>query len=190
MLDARGQVVGILGGSMSPGVRAGGRVGRGSLAVFTPFTIVTAATPISLVPQTSAGAPKSIFVLQKEGALTPELFPHPSLTFGGTAAVLPKNDSLVPEGATQFSRRDPFVHVFTIWDRKEKKNSKGLFSAHIYDATNQVRMSLKEKKVSIPESPSRIAFTVSPATLEPGIYRVDVHFNAQPVWRTFFTVVD
>jgi hypothetical protein len=37
---------------------------------------------------------------------------------------------------------------------------------------------------------SRIAFTFSPARFTPGIYRVDVHVEDKPVWRSFITITD
>jgi hypothetical protein len=64
-------------------------------------------------------------------------------------------------------------------------------SAQIFDAANRLLGTITGKKFTLAENmPTTLTFGFSSATLTPGIYRVDVLWNDQAVWRTFFTVME
>lgn len=91
---------------------------------------------------------------------------------------------------SEFSRKDKAAWIYTLWQKKEK-NAKGLVSAKVYDFRNHLLVDVAPKKISAPDGPpARVAFDFALAGFTPGIYRVDVLWNGQPAWRTFFTVTD
>lgn len=38
--------------------------------------------------------------------------------------------------------------------------------------------------------PGAVSFSVSPKTIQPGFYRVDVMWNGQPAWRAYVRITD
>ena len=116
--------------------------------------------------------------------MTDALYPIPDLIYGATSNRVTKNASdPLPPDASDFSRRDPQIFVYTMWSRKSKDN-KGSFAARVYDASNKVRYQIAPKKLTIPSETTRLSFSIAPSTLEAGIYRIDLIWNDRAVWRT------
>jgi hypothetical protein len=151
----------------------------------------TAATPITVLPASNRLEPASFQALLNRGDLTAPLKPTPSLLYGGSArSVAKRPDDLSTADATEFSHRDQFAWIYTLWEKKDK-NGKGAVSAKVYDSHNRVVVDVTPKRVSLPEGPPlRVAFDVPLDKFSPGVFRVDVLWNDQPAWRTFFTVTD
>jgi hypothetical protein len=188
LLNPSGLVAGIIGGSTMPGARVTRLASSVSRALWSPATNEIAATPINLLP--SPGSTSS--TLQKlfdAGVLTPPLVPSPSFLFGGSTKSMPKKlDSTIDTG--EFSHADQVAWIYSMWQKKEKEG-KGAVSARIYDYRNQLVIDVVPKKVSLSENaPLRVAFDVPLKDLQLGLYRVDVLWNSQPAWRTFFKVMD
>jgi hypothetical protein len=189
LLDNYGRVVGILGGSVTPGARFSGRAMSLSPALWNTFNIQNAATPISEVREPSA-SPKKFEALLRDGTLTVPVTPMPEFFYGGVTNALPKHASDgLPRDLSDFSTRDTQIWVFALFSRKGKL-SKGEVSVNVYDPLNRLRVSGPSKKVSLPEQPERISFSFSPASLTPGFYRVDLNWDGRPVWRTFVRITD
>jgi len=190
LLDVFGRVVAILGGSLTPGARVGGRAINLSPALFNSFSAENAATPIPAVFDKVQGDGKTLADLSKEGILTVPLAPMPEFMYGGTSADLPKRASdPLPREVSDFSSHDPQICVSTLWMRRAKL-SKGQVSANVYDVLNHLRVKVEPKKVTLVEAPLRTAFTFAPSSLQPGVYRIDVNWDDQPVWRTFVHITD
>jgi len=80
--------------------------------------------------------------------------------------------------------------VYTFWQKKDKA-AKGTIGAKVYDVQNHLAVTVPPKKATlVQEVPSRSAFSFSPAQLTPGVYRVDVLWLDQVVWRSFFRIVE
>jgi len=172
----------------------GSRVNRESIAVsntaWTSLNRVTA-TPISLVPDAATETPVSLKVLADSGAFSPPIAPFASFLYGGTTTSLPADPSApARRDVNDFSRKDPAIWVYTFWQKKDKA-AKGTIGAKVYDVQNHLAVTVPPKKATlVQEVPSRSAFSFSPAQLTPGVYRVDVLWLDQVVWRSFFRIVE
>src|SRR6185437_11656448 len=99
--------------------------------LFRAVAAMNAATPITLVAQGPRAEYATLADLALKGVLTSEIVPLSAVSYGGTAASVPANaGSSMPTDVSDFSRRDPAVHVYTMWQRKEKA-SKGTFAAEV-----------------------------------------------------------
>jgi hypothetical protein len=185
-----GEVAGIVGGSVSPG----SRFGRYAMSVSPSLwsrVVDVAATPIGWLPDSDQAAAVTLGDLLAQGVLTPPLTPTPSIIYGGSARSVSKtpNDTSTND-TSEFSRRDRVAWIYTLWQKKDKIG-KGVSSAKVYDYRNRLVVDIPPKKISLPDSPpTRIAFDFKIETFPAGIYRVDVYWNDQPAWRTFFRVTD
>jgi len=135
--------------------------------------------------------PVSLKTLTDSGALCAPITTFASFLYGGTTIKLPSDPSApAPHDVSDFSRKDPAVMVYTFWQKKDK-NAKGTIGAKVYDIQNHLLVTVPPKKATISEAfPSRSSFSVVPGSLTKGVYRVDVLWQDQVVWRTFFRVVD
>lgn len=189
LLDASGRVVGILGGSCAPGARSS-RVGSWiSPGLWTRVDVHNGATPITALTKPPY-SPSTLETLTQQRVLTPPFQPVPYLTYCGTTRTLPKALNLLMQDSFEFSRADPQLFVYTMWQKKDK-TSKVLFSARVYDAINRSLVEIEPKKVSLMENAPSVAwFSLVPDSLGLGTFRVDILINGLPVSRTFFQVVE
>jgi hypothetical protein len=191
LLNPNGMVVGIVGGSITPGSRFSRRAMSVSPGLWSKLNAETAATPINVLPPPNRFQPASFQSLLDRGVLTIPLTPTPSLLYGGSArSVGKRSNDLSTTDASEFSHRDQFAWIYTLWQKKDK-NAKGVVSAKVYDSRNRLVVDVTPKRVSLPGGPPlRVAFDVPLDKFSPGVFRVDVLWNDQPAWRTFFTVTD
>src|SRR5262249_47209837 len=128
--------------------------------------------------------------LLAKGELTQPLTAMQEFLHGGTALELAKGSAVSPsQEVSEFSRKDANVWVYSMWLQKGKL-SKGILSASVYDERNQLRVSVPAQKVSLSNRMTRTSFGFSPASLQPGVYRVDLIWDEHPVWRTFVRITD
>jgi hypothetical protein len=190
LLDSQGKVTAILGGSVVPASRFDGR----NMTISPKLGIVTyalsAATPVSAVAARISENGSPLAELAATGNLTAALSSTDALLYVATAAEMTKaaTDPL-PRDMCEFSRRDKQVWVISEWIQRGKI-SKGLLSGSVWDEQNRLRVKVEPKKTSLSLSPLRTGFGFVPAALEPGIYRVDVIWDGQPVWRTFIRITE
>ncbi len=189
LLSTEGKVVGVLGGSTLPGSRFGHKNLSVNPSLFFSMSANSAATPITLVR--AAAAPLTIQNLHSEGVMSRPVVSMPSFQLGGTSLALKNVPPLaLPPSVSEFSRKDPEVWVYSLWQRKDKL-SKGMVSAEVYDPQNRVRVRVAPKKINIPiDAPLQYGFTFPTASLPAGSYRIDLLFDGQAVWRTFITITD
>lgn len=188
LLDLFGHAVGILGGSLTPGGRFG-EVMNVSPGLFHSFSSAAAATPVSMVPATVADAPKSLDELRATGVLSAPISAMPEFLYGGTSNSLAKGATDLPHEVSDFTTHDAQVYVYSLWARKGKQ-SKGEVSGSVYDAMNRLLVNVASKKINLSVSPTRVAFSFSPAAMPSGIYRVDLNWDGKPAWRTFVRITD
>lgn len=190
LMDGYGKLIGILGGSLTPGSRFNRHLMSVSANIWGKLQQGNAAVPITLIPEKLPEQTTSIQKLQESGALSQPIVPTPNLMYSGTSNTMPKDPLLTPPDVGEFNRKDPDLWVYTIW-RRNTKVSKGMLSATIYDAKNSSRFKLTPTQVKIPSDvPIRSAFKFAPSQLEAGMYRVDLFWDDVPVWRTFFAITD
>jgi S1-C subfamily serine protease len=191
LLNPMGEVVGIVGGSVAPGSRFGAYAISVSPSLWSRLNMDVAATPIAALPSPDQATAVTLGDLLAQGVLTPPLTPTPSVVYGGSARSVSKaaNDTSTND-TSEFSRRDRVAWIYTLWQKKDK-NGKGVTSAKVYDYRNRLLVEIAPKKISLPDgAPTRVAFDFSIETFPAGLYRVDVYWNDQPAWRTFFRVTD
>ena len=190
LLDSYGRVVGILGGSLTPGARVERRAVKSSQGLWTLTGPANAATAISEVPRSLPATVQSLEELARAGILTPSITAMPEFLYGGTVATLPKRaEDPMPPDAAEFSPRDAVVNVYSFWKR-EAKISKGEISASVYDVGNHVRVTIPPKKFTLRDEPTRISFGFAPTPLQPGLYRIDLLWDGRPAWRTFIRITE
>jgi S1-C subfamily serine protease len=198
LLNEYGEVIAIVGGSLIPGAsatllsetaspvpRAGSRVYfRGGLAV----PITTIAAPSLELP----GTPLS--TLADRGEFLPPVMASRNVVYGQLARSIGNKGGLpFPlEGGDVFSRRDPKLHVYVLWEGKEK--AKGQVTMRIYTVDNQLlnkAMVEKPIKFSLGRAEQKVtSWEVEILKLPIGIYRVDVWMDDAPAWRTFFRITE
>lgn len=189
LLNPKGQVAGIVGGSTVPGSRFGKLAISMNPALWSRHSEDVAATPISLLPAQRTDVQKLSDLIDR-GVLTPPLVLSASFDYGGSARNISKNPLGDTVDASEFSHADQVVWIYTLWQKKTKE-SKGIVAAQVYDYRNQLLVDVVPKKVALVESrPVRIAFDFPLKSLSAGTYRVDVLWNGLPAWRTFITVTD
>ncbi len=198
LLNEYGEVIAIVGGSLIPGAsptillgtaspvpRAGSPVYfRGGLAV--PITTVSSPSP------DLAGTPLN--TLADRGEFLPPVMASRNVVYGQLARSIGNKGGLpFPlEGGEVFSRRDPKLYVYVLWEGKEK--IKGQVTMRIYTLDNQLlnkAMVDKPLKFSLGRAEQRAtSWDVEILKLPLGIYRVDVWLDDAPAWRTFFRIAE
>lgn len=192
VLNEYGEVIGMVGGSLVPGAAFledaafGARIGvlggpsRGTLAV-----------PISLVDE-SSGPATTIEGLASSGQFMLPMVSSENALNGTLARTINrKTDPPQPiDAKSEFSRGDSQGMLLLTWLPKEKR--KGTPSLRLYDLDNHLLSELQNKK-KITVNPNRLSYSawdLNFATLPAGIYRLDVSFDGDIVWRTFFRMVE
>jgi len=190
LLSPSGEVAGVVGGSVIPGARFGQHALSVNPALWPRLNDEVAAIPIVLLPAADHATPATLPQLLSQGLLTPPLAPVASLVFGAATRNVPKGarDENIRDTA-EFSHGDGIAWVYTLWQKKEK-NGKGLVSAKVYDQRNRLLVNVAPKKIGLSDVPLRVAFDFPLQSFAAGVYRVDVLWNDQPAWRTFFRVTD
>jgi hypothetical protein len=186
VLDAYGQVIGILGGSLIPGSesvhRPGSKLGKTELL----------ATPISLVPVTAAQTPATLADLAAKNQFIGPL-PRDNSVYeahiGKDYVKLSTQAANIREVTDEFSSKlDSFAMVVT-W--APKKKIKSTVQMVVYNLDNVIVAKGPVSKLDIqPAESSFSAWKVSLSTLQPGEYRVEVLVGDQPQWRSFFKVIE
>jgi len=188
VLDPQGRVIGIMGGSVLPGLRYGGRKLISNPALRSNADSVNGITPLSSLPQPSADKSATFAELLASGVLTAPVSELDELIYAMPARDMTKSASdPLPRAITEFSVTDKTIWILSEWQRKGKE-SKGLVSTKVYDDQNRQRAEAPPKKLSLPYEPMRIGLPLVPAQLGPGMYRIDLLWNDQPVWRAFITI--
>jgi S1-C subfamily serine protease len=190
LLDLRGKVVGILGGSVMPGTRFDSHHMSVNPALHISAGMVAAATPLPGIPPRERDVASTLGELIDKGILTPPLADMDGLIYVTTSLDVSKlADAPLPRDVCEFSHQDKQVWVTSEW-QKRGKVAKGMLAAKVYDDQNRVRIAITPKKVSLPLSAMRSTFSFPLDQLSPGIYRIDLFWNDNPVWRTFIRLTD
>jgi hypothetical protein len=190
LIDEEGKTVGILGGTLTPGLSRTEAYVLGAPG-FRLANTSSMASGAADLPVTFASVGKQLTDLRNENVLTPLLNPMPEFVRGGTTAQLPKDAadlSLVDK--TEFSARDDAqMIVYSYWIKKSKL-SKGELSAQVFDVANQLRGSIPGKKLSLGDREQRFSVALAPKGMSAGYYRIDICWDGKPVWRTYVRIVE
>lgn len=198
LLDEFGDYVGVIGGTVLPGASAlkmldllaehrpapGGSmiVENGAMAV-----------PISQIPENPASPAKTALAeLNQRGEFLSPVTKSDLVGFAQLAVVTGKGSdrSKMPrEYRWVFSRREGHAMVFIHWQPARKVKGKAML--RVFDADNHKLAESKPDTLNLaPGGFLQSAWDVPVERLAPAIYRVDILFDDQTVWRDFFRVTD
>jgi trypsin-like peptidase len=198
LLDEFGDYVGVIGGTVVPGVSAMKmldlmREGPSSKTDIITYENGAMAVPISQVPEVSASsAETSLEELGRRGEFLAPITKSGLIGFAQLAVSTGKagNRSNVPrEYRSVFSRREGHATVFVNWQPTRKAKGKAVLQ--VFNSDNRKVAESKPQDLSL--SPGNFlasSWDVSLGNLTPAVYRVDLLFGEQTVWRDFFRVTD
>ena len=179
LLDHYGKVVGVVGGSLSPGMGLDHRNIPIDLIVTSPGSSMISVTPIEAISLQPPYPAATLQNLLGSGVLTPPLSKTPVFNFGTVTDKVDTDSSYVSR--TQFSRKSSNIVVYTQWQGKEKIK-KGAISMNIYDVNNRLRSKTEPRTLKLsPEKLIRFHYTFNAANIEAGLYRIDLLWDGVPV---------
>lgn len=196
LLDNYGRVVGVLGGSVLPGVESLRRTGSTEF-ILAGFASANAATPlvvpISAIPeQLNSIQPVMLSALAAQGLFIKPLSRDSQVMSGvlcrnyrelGQVAFFPENQT------SQFSRANDTLAVVITWTPTAKIKSTSQFE--VYDLDNHLVGQTRLQKISLePRVTAYSAVKIALSSLRPGTYRIDLLLGDAPEWREFFRVTD
>ncbi|HEV2305343.1 MAG TPA: serine protease [Candidatus Acidoferrales bacterium] len=187
-LDVYGRVIGVLGGSLIPGIETLRDSHDESLdAAFVPLV-----TPVSLLPLDAAAhqalslsdlAAKNEFVQPLSGGLILSGTLCKNFTKVGDVALTPMDQ------ATRFSRTRDEVAIVITWT--PDRNVKDKLQLRIFALDNHLVEESQPAKIELwARETAYSGLRVPIASIQPGTYRADLFLGEQPVWRTFFKIIE
>lgn len=194
LLDEDGRVVGILGGSLVPGLeslsRPGGREYMQSGAPLpglgAPLVVPISAVPEQLNPAQSA----TLTTLAAQGFFVLPLSRNTQVLNGvlctgyqqlGRVALSPLDPTF------EFSRARDSLGVVITWTPDKKFKSTVQFQ--IYDLDNRLLEQTRPAKIDLePQVTAYSGIKIPLSSLQPGMYRIDLLLGDAPQWREFFRV--
>jgi hypothetical protein len=198
LLNEYGEVIAIVGGSLIPGASAtilfetASPVPRAGSPVYLRGGLAVPITTVSSPSLDLAGTPLN--TLAERGEFLPPVTAARNVVYGQLARTISKKDGLSSplEGGEVFSRRDPKLYVYVLWEGVEKV--KGQVTMRMYTLDNRLLnpvMVGKPTKFSLGRAEQKVTlWGVELLSLPIGIYRVDVWLDNAPAWRTFFRITE
>jgi hypothetical protein len=194
LLNEYGEVIATVGGGLIPGASAtilfetASPVPRAGSPVYLRGGLAVPITTVSLPSLDSAGTPLN--TLADRGEFLPPVTAARNVVYGQLARSIGNKGGLSSplEGGVVFSRRDPKLYVYVLWEGREKV--KGQVTMRIYTLDNQLLnkgMIDKPMKFNLSRAEQKVtSWETEFSKLPIGIYRIDVWLNDAPAWRTFF----
>jgi hypothetical protein len=196
LLDEYGDVIGVTGGLLVPGVSTleGVRAGvPASLLLAGGLAVPAMATPMSQISVPAPGVnTTTLEELTQTGQFVAPVVHREDILFGTMARELRREkDGLVDavQEKYEFSRSDGHAAVLLSLDPTRKQKVATTIS--IFDLDNKA---VSQSAPDVSATPGGKLVFLSKALdigkLEAGVYRLDVVMNGNPVWRTFFRITD
>ena len=190
LIDEDGKLVGVVGGSLTPGSRPS-RLVREQVLNFSIEAPANSGAAISLLPASIPAAGSSLADLAASRVLSPPVNLMPEFHYGGVTRDLTKNGSeRSVRDEREFSSRDDIpINVYGYWVKRGKV-SKGEISAAIFDASNHQWAAFPPKKITLKDDEQRVAISFSGKGLRAGYYRIDMCWDGQAVWRAYIHITE
>lgn len=188
LLDPYGRVIGLLGGSLTPGMRINTLKAAitGALAFRKGYLV--SAIPIDKNKLRINSPAVKLDRLYNLGILTTPLSPTPVFKYGTVTDKIADDHSFTAK--TQFSPSDSEIIVCTNWERT-KQIKEGIISMNVFDASNRPRFKVEPYNLRLPKKGTyQNYYRFNPRNLEPGAYRIDLFWDGLPVWRSFISITD
>jgi S1-C subfamily serine protease len=188
LLDNYGNVVGIIGGSVAPGMYGDHRKASGALILLRPASSLVSATPIDGIALRPEFPAASLQNLLETGILTAPLSSTPEFSFGAVTDRVGADYSYVARN--QFPRNNSKIIVYTMWQAKGELN-KGVISINVYDSNNKVRSTVQPQTLELPPHKLiRYQCNLGTNNIEAGLYRIDLLWNGAPIWRANIAITE
>ena len=196
LLNEYGEVIGIVGGSLLPGISTleSGRTSYAiNLLAARGMVHAAMASPIWLVPRVPDKSQETTLEqLAADGQFVPPLVWKDDVVSGTLTKSLPKDKTKLPnmvDDKFEYTRADARAYIFLILAPRQKR--KGLSSILIYNLDNRLLGQSAPMKVSLDAGQTKFWNAEFPlANLTPGVYRVDLTFDGNPLWRTYFRITE
>lgn len=181
LLNEFGQLIGVIG---SAGVT--GATGLLHITRFRGELRGAPVAPFAVVRVSPDGPAQSIADLRQRGVLVLPLVGDHHVLSGGFARDIAKGQTVAPTDQRQeFSAREREFVAFVSWAPSERL--RGTVGFRLHDADNKVAMEGKPAKIDVRKGQLRLTYWKLPVPT-PGIYRLDVLFAEQPIWREFVRI--
>lgn len=197
LLNEYGEVIGIVGGSLVPGVPSieGSRYGfptniLGARAIYRGAM----ATPIEQVVLPASDARTSTLAeLAQTGQFLPPLVDRQDILTGTLARSVVREHGIIRavDERFEYSRKDGRLAILLTFT--SKKRQKGAAGIVIYDLDNHLVARTLPSKLQLQAGGTMYwsdQLNLSNANLPSAIYRLDVVLDGSPIWRTFFQITD
>jgi S1-C subfamily serine protease len=190
LLNERGEVLGLLGGSMPENlipqvVRDSSSDGAGG----GTYTITGTAIPIGLVTLSGKSEPTSLQTLWASGQFIPQVTAARNISFGMITLGKPTKGKapFLKELKYDFTHQDNSVTVYVAFQSSD--TLKTTVQMQMYDVDNHAVSRGEPVKVTLRRGEMQDRYwSFSATTLIPGIYRTDVLLGDGVAWRAYFRV--
>jgi hypothetical protein len=184
-----GEVVGIMAGVPFPGAFSPLDWTLASSQMrFSPYP--SAAVPISQIK--TDGTPMPLSQWEAKGQFMPALVPVVPVMRGAIAKKVAQKNSYPDPQDERFlyKRSDGQLTALVVWRPEKKLKTLGAF--YLYSSGNRLLMQSKVSKFNFdPRDPlTSSTWPIPIGALANDIYRVDLRFGDETVWRAFFRVAD
>jgi Trypsin-like peptidase domain len=189
VLNERGEVLGILGGSLPESLVPSVTRGSQSYGSGPTFTMTGSVVPMGLVSANGSAGQTPLQALWSAGLFTAPVTAARYISFGMISQGKPQKGkaSLSREMKVDFSRQDEVATILIAFQGIE--GWKNTVQLRISDVDNHILSNGEPLKLSLRsgEVQERIwSFALTP--MHPGIYRADVFVGEAVAWREYFRV--
>jgi S1-C subfamily serine protease len=182
LLNEYGELIGIIG---SAGVT--GATGLLHVSRFRSELRGAPVAPFSVVRVEPDAPAQSTADLRQRGTLVLPLVADHHVLSGGFARDIATGQTVAPTDQRQeFSSREREFVAFVTWAPSERL--RGATGFRMHDADNRVIMEGKPAKIDVRKGQLRLTYWKLPVPTTPGLYRLDVLFADQPIWREFVRI--
>jgi len=190
VLNEYGEVVGIFGGSIYPGMPSRAEAFNYSAAVLHQSAM---ATPITLVSNPAPTAESTrLEELAHSGQFVPPLIEQPELLYGILSSHFDLKKGQVPssrETKGELSLKEGNCAVLLAWNPRAK--AKGQIALRMFDIFNHAVMVSKPSPLQLkPGTYLTNMWNVPIDKLRLGMYRIDALQDENTIWRAYFQLVE
>jgi Trypsin-like peptidase domain len=190
VLNEFGEVMGVLGGSLFPGMPSG--FGNKNIIVMQGLREGSLATPMEAIPVEPSAGGKTLTELDAMNEFVRPLVNNDELLYGIVGTHVQQNRGQWPsagEQKTEFSHADGVCQIVLLWNPRGKL--RGKIALAVYDVRNHQLNDSKPVPIKLNSGTyATSSFELQLAALRAGMYRADVLYDDVPVWRAYFRVVD
>jgi len=192
VLNDRGEVLGLLGGTLPEGfVRQFARDPQSYSAGGRIFTTTGSAVPIVLVNLSTNDNPTTLQSMWASGQFTGPVTAADHVSFGMITQGKPQKKGkalLGREMNLEFTRQDQATIIVAFQGIDSWKSTEQL---RIYDVDNHLLVSGPSVKIALGRGETQErAWSFPLATMHPGVYRADALVGEEVAWREYFRVRD